>query len=360
MIEISRPVLDEEEKRAVLEVLNSGHLAQGPVVRRFEEAFAAYCGVKHAVATSSGTTALHLALLANGIGPGDEVITTPFTFIATLNAILYVGATPVLADIDPQTFNLDPIKVKNLIGNRTRAIIPVHLFGLAADMDSFSILARQHELVLIEDACQAHGAEWNNKKVGSFGTGCFSFYPTKNMTSGEGGMITTDDDTLAERLRLLRNHGMKTKYDYSELGFNFRMSDIHAAIGLAQLNKLEAFINTRQKNAAFLSESLKALVECPYTPPAARHVFNQYTIKVNTGRDQLLQALQASGIGAAVYYPLPLHNHSFWNKSEPPYPAAEASCQSVLSLPVHPGLDQADLVFITRRVGEIIRQQSKH
>ncbi|MEN6392149.1 MAG: DegT/DnrJ/EryC1/StrS family aminotransferase, partial [Syntrophomonas sp.] len=288
------------------------------------------------------------------IGPGDEVITTPFTFIATLNAIMYVGATPVLADIDPRTFNLDPVKVKSLIGRHTRAIIPVHLFGLPADMESFSELASIHGLVLIEDACQAHGAQWNKQMVGSFGTGCFSFYPTKNMTSGEGGMITTDDNNLAEHLRLLRNHGMKTKYDYVELGFNFRMSDIHAAIGLSQLSKLETFIKTRQKNAAFLSERLQDLVECPFIPPAARHVFNQYTIKVNTNRDQLLKNLLASEVGAAVYYPMPLHHHRFWNKNDLQYPVAEAACQSVLSLPVHPRLGQSDLEHITRQVREII------
>lgn len=359
MIEISGPFLGKEEKKAVLAVLNSGRLAQGPVVQQFEEAFASYCGVKHAVATSSGTTALHLALLGHGIGPGNQVITTPFTFIATLNAILYVGATPVFADIDPLTFNLDPVQVKNLIGPRTRAVIPVHLFGLAADMDSFFDLARGHGLVLIEDACQAHGAQWNNKKVGSFGTGCFSFYPTKNMTCGEGGMITTDDDSLAERLRLLRNHGMKSKYSYSELGFNFRMTDIHAAIGLSQLFKLETFIKIRQENAALFNDSLQDYVECPFTPPTARHVFNQYTIKVNTDRDHLLQELQASGIGACVYYPRTLHSHNLGSKSYLNYPKAEAACQSVVSLPVHPRLSQSDLVTITRRVKEIISEQKR-
>ncbi len=352
MINISKPMIGEAEKRAVLRVLNSGMLTQGPVVQQFETAFAKYCGVKYAVATSSGTTALHLALLAHGIGPGDEVITSPFTFIATVNAICYVGATPVFADIDPQTFNLDPGLVKKSISSRTRAIIPVHLFGLAADMDQFSKIAVQNDLVLIEDACQAHGAEWNNQKVGSFGTGCFSFYPSKNITSGEGGMLTTNDAAIAEKAQILRNQGMKSRYNYTDLGFNYRMTDIHAAIGLTQLFRLESFIKKRIHNAQYLSEKLNQYVSCPLIPEKARHVFNQYTIQTDV-RDKLLNVLQSSGIGTGVYYPLPVHKQTdFAGSPSLPLPVAEELCQKVLSLPVHPGLTQRDLNTIVVTVIE--------
>lgn len=352
MINISKPMIGEAEKRAVLKVLNSGILAQGPVVQQFETAFAKYCGVKYAVATSSGTTALHLALLAHGIGPGDEVITSPFTFIATANAIHYVGATPVFADIDPRTFNLDPESIKKSISPRTRAIIPVHLFGLAADMDQIGDIAVQKSLVLIEDACQAHGAEWNKKKVGSFGTGCFSFYPSKNMTTGEGGMLTTNDSAIAEKAQVLRNQGMKTRYYYTDLGFNYRMTDIHAAIGLTQLFKLESFIKKRIHNALFLCEKLHKYVLCPLVPEKARHVFNQYTIQTDA-RDKLLYDLQAHGIGTGVYYPLPVHKQTLFSKtSSLQMPVAEGLCQKVLSLPVHPGLRQQELDTIVSKVIE--------
>lgn len=199
MIPIAKPLIGEEEKQAVLAVLDSGMLAQGPRVAEFEEAFAAFCGVKHAIATSSGTTALHVALLAHGIGPGDEVITTPFTFIASANAVLYVGARPVFVDIDPATFNLDPAQIEAAITPRTKALLPVHLYGLLCDMPTITALAEKYGLAVIEDACQAHGAAINGQRAGSFGTGCFSFYPTKNITTAEGGMITTNDDNVAER-----------------------------------------------------------------------------------------------------------------------------------------------------------------
>ncbi|MDY7042585.1 MAG: DegT/DnrJ/EryC1/StrS family aminotransferase, partial [Chloroflexota bacterium] len=253
MIAIAKPLMGAEEKQAVLAVLDSGMLAQGDRVAEFEEAFAAFCGVKHAIATSSGTTALHVALLAHGIGPGDEVITTPFTFIASANSVLYVGAKPVFVDIDPTTFNLDPAKIEAAITPRTKAILPVHLFGLPCEMPAISVLAKEHGLAVIEDACQAHGADIKGRRAGSFGTGCFSFYPTKNITTAEGGMITTDADDIAEHARLIRSHGMRRRYYHESLGYNFRMTDIHAAIGLAQLPKLESFNERRIANARYLS-----------------------------------------------------------------------------------------------------------
>ncbi|MCR4405873.1 MAG: DegT/DnrJ/EryC1/StrS family aminotransferase [Anaerolineae bacterium] len=355
MIPIAQPLIGEEEKQAVLEVLGSGMLTQGPRVQAFEEAFAQYCGVKYAVATSSGTTALHVALLAHGLGPGDEVITTPFTFIASANAILYVGARPVFVDIDPVTFNIRPDLVKAAITSHTKAIMPVHLFGLPADMDPILEVAGQYGLAVIEDACQAHGAEYKGKRVGSFGTGCFSFYPTKNITTAEGGMITTNDEEIAEKCRAIRQHGMRKRYYHDELGFNFRMTDVHAAIGLAQLGKLERFNETRIANARYLSEHLQGVV-IPAVPEGRRHVFHQYTVRVLDGRrDAVLDGLRERGIGTGAYYPVPVHQQRFYKDMgyDLTLPEAERAAQEVLSLPVHPGLSVADLQTITEAVNEL-------
>lgn len=355
MIPIAQPMIGEEEKQAVLEVLESGMLAQGPRVQAFEEEFARYCGVKYAVATSSGTTALHVALLAHGIGPGDEVITTPFTFIASANSILYVGARPVFVDIDPATFNICPDLLEDAITPRTRAIMPVHLFGLPADMDPILEVAERHGLIVIEDACQAHGAEYKGKRVGSFGTGCFSFYPTKNITTAEGGIITTNDEKIAEKCRVIRQHGMRRRYYHDELGFNFRMSDVHAAIGLAQLKKLEQFNEMRIANARYLSEHLRG-VGVPIVPEGCRHVFHQYTIRVPDGRrDAVVDGLRERGIGTAVYYPVPVHQQRFYRDMgyDLVLPEAERVAREVLSLPVHPGLSRADLEKIVAAVNEL-------
>jgi len=312
MISIAKPLMGEEEKQAVLEVLDSGMLAQGPRVKAFEEAFAEMCGVKYALATTSGTTALHTALLAHGIGPGDEVITSPFTFIASANSILFTGARPVFVDIDPNTFNLNPDLIEDAITPKTRAILPVHLFGLSCDMDAIMDIADKHGLIVIEDACQSHGATYKGKKVGSFGTGTFSFYPTKNMTTAEGGMITTNDPKIAERCSMIRQHGMRRRYYHDELGFNFRMTDIQAAIGLEQLKKLERFNRAGQSNARYLSEHLRG-VKVPFVPEGYEHVFHQYTIRVPDGkRDALLDHLQQRGIGTGVYYPVPVHKQTFY------------------------------------------------
>ncbi|MBC7227813.1 MAG: DegT/DnrJ/EryC1/StrS family aminotransferase [Thermoflexales bacterium] len=355
MIPIAKPMIGEEEKQAVLEVLESGMLAQGPRVQALEEAFAEYCGVKYAVATSSGTTALHVALLAHGIGPGDEVITTPFTFIASANSILYVGARPVFVDIDPATFNIRPDLLENAITPRTKAIMPVHLFGLPADMDPILEVAERYGLVVVEDACQAHGAEYKGKRVGGFGTGCFSFYPTKNITTAEGGIITTNDEKIAERCRVIRQHGMRRRYYHDELGFNFRMSDVHAAIGLAQLRKLEQFNEVRIANARYLSEHLRGVV-VPVVPEGRRHVFHQYTVRVPDGRrDAVLDGLRERGIGTAVYYPVPVHQQRLYRDMgyNLVLPEAERAAQEVLSLPVHPGLSRADLENIVDAVNEL-------
>lgn len=356
MIPMARPQIGEEELAAVTEVLYSGVLAQGPRVQAFEEAFAQFLGVKYAIATSSGTTALHIALLAHGVGPGDEVIVPPFSFIATANSVLYVGARPVFVDIDPQTFNINPEQIEAAITPRTKAIMPVHLYGLPSDMEPIVAIAEKYGLVLIEDACQSHGAEYKGRKVGSFGTGVFSFYPTKNITSGEGGMITTNDPVIAEKCRMIRNHGMRRRYYHEELGFNFRMTDVHAAIGLAQLSKLETFNAARRANARYLSEHLRGVVT-PMVPPDRTHVFHQYTVRVPNGkRDPLRAYLAERGIGSEIYYPVPIHRQEVYVRLgyHLSLPEAERAAAEVLSLPVHPGLTRADLEMIVAAVNEFM------
>jgi dTDP-4-amino-4,6-dideoxygalactose transaminase len=357
MINIAKPMIGPEEKQAVLEVLDSGIIAQGPRVKAFEDAFAAMCGVEHAIATTSGTTALHTSLLAHGIGAGDEVITSPFTFIASANSVLYVGGRPVFVDIDPLTYNIDPNQIEAAITVKTKAIMPVHLFGLSCDMDPILDIATRHNLLVIEDACQGHGASYKGKKLGSFGTGTFSLYPTKNMTSAEGGMITTNDAKIAESCRVIRQHGMRRRYYHDELGFNFRMTDVQAAIGLAQLHKLEKFNQIRQENAKYLSEHLRG-VSVPVIPEGCEHVFHQYTIRVPDGkRDTLLAYLGECDVGTGVYYPVPIHQQTFYVKElgyHQTLPEAEKAAQEVLSLPVHPALSPADLNTIVQVVNDFI------
>src|SRR2546428_9099462 len=263
MISIAHPLLGTEEEAALLRVLTSGQLAQGERVATFEQRFAELCHVQRAVAVSSGTAALHLALLAHNIGRGDEVITTAFSFVAAANAILLVGATPVFVDIDPETYTLDPVQTETALTRRTKAILPVHLYGHPCDMTRLSQLAEAYSLVLIEDASQAHAAAIDGRPVGSFGTGCFSFYATKNMTTGEGGMVTTNDPAIAEQVRLLRNHGQEARYYHIALGYNQRMTELQAALGLAQLEKLESFTQRRIANATYLTHHLKGAVQTP-------------------------------------------------------------------------------------------------
>ena len=370
MIPIARPLLGTEEENAVLRVLVSGQLAQGKHVTVFEQRFAEVCHVREAVAVSSGTAALHLALLAHDIGPGDEVITTAFSFAATANVILLVGATPVFVDIEPDTYTLDPSLVKAAITPRTKAIMPVHLYGNPCDMKRLEVFARDYGLVIIEDACQAHAAAIDGKPVGSFGTGCFSFYATKNMTTGEGGMVTTNDSDIAERVRLLRSHGQKERYHHVTLGYNLRMTEMQGALGLVQLEKLERFTEQRIANAAFLTERLSGSVQTPVSRPGYRHVYHQYTIRVPEHRDEWVTHLRARGIGTAVHYPLPIHQQPLYEEeigkskfpsapgttnarcmtSDVSLPVTELAAKQVLSLPVHPALSGEDLSTITREV----------
>jgi perosamine synthetase len=353
-IPLSRPAIGEDEKRAVLRVLDSGQIAQGQVVEQFERAFAPIAGARHCVATSSGTTALHLALLAHGIGPGDEVITSPFSFIASSNSIVFCGASPVFADVDSGTFNLDPGAAERAITPRTKAIMPVHLFGQPCDMDAFAEIARRRGLHLIEDACQAHGATWRGRPVGSFGAGCFSFYPTKNLTTGEGGAITTDDDCLAERLRMLRNHGMRRRYYHEIVGYNFRLTDLQAALGLAQVPHLAAWTSGRRANAAHYDASLRGVV-APAVRPEAGHVYHQYTIRVRGDRDRALAHLAERGVGTGVYYPIPLHRQECYRDMAVggPFPEAERAAQEVLSIPVRPDLTPQERDVIVAAVNEL-------
>lgn len=346
MIPMAQPLIGDAEIEAVIAVLRSGQLVQGKVVEEFERSFADICGVRHAIATTSGTTALHVALLAHGIGPGDEVITTSFSFVASANAALYVGATPVFADIDPDTFNIDVNDIERRITPRTRAIIPVHLYGSPADLTRLVEICERHALVLIEDACQAHSATWEGKPVGSFGTGCFSFYPTKNVMSGEGGMITTNDDGVAERARLLRAHGMPQRYVHESLGYNFRLSNIHAAIGLAQLDHLEEWTARRVENARTLKALLAdAPIAFQQTLPGAKHVYHQFTIRVGPERDAVAAYMREHGVATEIYYPIPIHQQKLYQDRgyTDSLPVTEQAAREVLSLPVHPSLTQADL-----------------
>lgn len=361
MIPISKPFLGAEEKRAVEGVLDSGILAQGPRVAEFERAYADYIGVKHAIATSNGTTALYVALLGHGIGEGDEVITTPFTFLASLNSILYTGASPRLVDID-KGFNLDAAQIEAAITPRTRAIMPVHLFGQPCDMSAILDIAKRHDLLVIEDACQAHGAGFEGKRVGSFGTGCFSFYATKNMTTGEGGMITTNEDDVAARARLLISHGMRVRYQHESLGYNFRLTDIAAAIGIAQLTRLNAANARRIATAAYYDECLAQApgLELPHLLPNRTHVYHQYTVRVlpefPMTREALVTALNERGIGTAIYYPIPAHKqasvaHFPWAALA--LPVAETFAAQVLSLPVHPLVTDPDRAYIARTISQL-------
>jgi perosamine synthetase len=358
MIPIAKPVIGDDEITAVTAVLKSGILAQGTKVRKFEEAFAAFVGTKYAVAVNSGTAALHIALLTHGIGAGDEVITSPFTFIASANSILFTGARPVFADIEEETFDIAPARVQEKITSRTKAIMPVHLYGQPCDMTRLLKIAREHRLVVIEDACQAHGAEYEGKKVGSFGTGCFSFYPTKNMTTGEGGIITTDDSDIAQKARMIRSHGERQRYLHEILGYNYRMTDIAAAVGLCQLTKLEEFNSKRIANAEFLTARLSAVkgLVPPGVKPNVRHVFHQYTVRITQGfgvsRDELKKKLMDKGVGSEIYYPLPVHKQPFYRDLgyDDRLPNAERATEEVLSLPVHPSLTREDLESIVRAI----------
>lgn len=348
MIPIAKPFIGDEEIEEVIKVLQSGFIAQGPKVAEFEKLFADYIGIPHAIATSSGTTALHIALLCAGISKGDEVITTPFSFAATANSILYVGAKPVFVDIDPKTYNINPEKVEEAVTDKTKAIIPVHLYGQPADMDPIKKTARNHDLKVIEDAAQAHGAVYKGNNTGALGDmGCFSFYPTKNITTSEGGIITTSSADYDHDARALRAHGESGRYEHVILGYNFRMTDVSAAIGVAQIKKLESFNEKRIKNAEYLTENIKDIegIQPPFIQKDVKHVFHQYTIRVSRNRDKMIEYLNNNGIGTGIHYPRPIYKQQLYEDLgfKTNCMEAEKAAAEVISLPVHPGLSPEDL-----------------
>ena len=352
-IPAARPLIGEEERSAVDRVLQSGMMAQGPEVAAFENEFSTIVAGRQCIAVNSGTSGLHMALIAAGIKQGDEVIVPSFTFAATANTVALTGAAPVFVDIDPLTFNIDPLAIEAAITPRTRAIQPVHLYGQPAAMNQIMAIAARHNLLVIEDAAQAHMASLDGTPVGSFGiAGAFSFYPTKNMTSGEGGMISTASNEVARRCRLLRNQGMEKRYENEIVGFNTRMTDIHAAIGRVQLTKLARWTAQRRSNAKFLDQNLKNVV-IPFVAPNAIHVYHQYTIRIpGHSRDAFADEMTKRGVGNGVYYPIPVHElGSFGLKLE--LPETTRATKEVLSIPVHPSLSQGELETIVSIINSI-------
>jgi perosamine synthetase len=345
MIPIARPDLGQEEIAAVTEVLSSGMIAQGRKVAELEGLWAEFIGVRHAVAMANGTAALMSIFAGIDLEPGDEVITVAHTFAATANAILYTGATPVFVDIEPDTYLIDAKRIEAAITPRTRAICPVHLFGLVADMDMIQAIADRYGLAVVEDACQAHGATFRGRKAGSFGHGAWSLYATKNMTTAEGGFVTTNDDKLADWLRRYRNQGMRSRYQFEMLGYNFRMTDLAAAIGIAQFGKLARNTARRQALAARYDEAFGELpIGLPITPDGRTHVFHQYTIDVGGARDAILADLREAGVGADVYYPIPVHRQEYIMERglDAELPVTEAAAARTLALPMFPGLTDAE------------------
>ncbi|MDR6597530.1 DegT/DnrJ/EryC1/StrS family aminotransferase [Saccharothrix longispora] len=351
-------------EQLVLQVLRSGAIAQGPMVKRFEDAFTGVAGVPHAVAVNNGTTALVASLQVLDLQPGDEVVTSPFTFVATLNAILEAGATARFADIRDDDFCLDPAAVAAAVTPRTKVLMPVHLYGQMADMGALVPLAEQHGLAIVEDAAQAVGATYEGRAAGSYGLGCFSLYATKNITTAEGGVITTGDDALADRLRVLRNQGMRQRYQYEVAGHNYRMTDVHAAIGIPQLEQLETITDARRRNAEALSKGLADItgLRVPQVLPGRTHVWHQYTVLVTddaaVSRDEFAAKLTEKGIGNGIYYPKTVFDYDCYrdnpNVIASDVPVAERVARQALSLPVHPKLTEADLDTIVTTVREVL------
>ncbi|GFH34108.1 DegT/DnrJ/EryC1/StrS family aminotransferase [Streptomyces pacificus] len=360
-IPAARPVIGEEEIEAAVRVLRSGRVVQGPEVAAFEEGFSELVAGRHCVAVNSGTSALHLLLMALGIGPGDEVIVPSFSFAASANSVRLVGADVVFADIDPDTYCLSPGAAEAAITPRTAAIMPVHLYGHPAAMDRITAIADRHKLAVVEDACQAHAAALHGTPVGAFGSGgTFSFYPTKNMHSLEGGLVSTADAEIARTLRLLRNQGMEQRYANEIVGANVRMTDVSAAVGRVQLAKLPGWTDRRIANAAYLSENITAAnVVTPVVAEGARHIYHQYTVRVRGDRDAAMAKLTEAGVGNAVYYPTPIHRlKPYWEPDQKAgrhwdLPETERAAAEVVSLPVHPSLTEGDLERIATAVNAL-------
>jgi len=355
-VPIARPYFGGEEKREVLAVLESGQLAQGAWVERLERAFAALHGARYAVATSSGTTALTATLLAHGIGPGDEVIVPAFSFFATASSVLCVGAKPIFADVEPDTCTLSVTAAAAAVTSRTRAVLAVHLYGHPADLPALSALCQERGLILLEDAAQAHLATIGGRSVGTFGTAAFSLYASKNATTGEGGMVLTDDADIEERLRRLRNHGRSRSELHVALGFNFRLTNLAAAVGLPQLARLPAWTEKRIEHAAFYQRTLRGL-ELPKVRTGCRHVFHQYTVRAPAAsRDQMVQALRERGIEARIYYDRPIHRQPIIEElglGNVDLPVTEELARTVFSLPVHSQLQLEELEQVAHEVNRL-------
>jgi UDP-2-acetamido-2-deoxy-ribo-hexuluronate aminotransferase len=357
MIDLKRQFqeIKEEIFQVMTEIFGSGQYILGPRVSEFEKKIADYHGVSEAVGVASGTDAIHLSINAFGIGEGDEVITTPFTFFATVEAILYSGAMPVFVDVDSETFNIDTNQIETKITDKTKAILPVHLFGQMADMQEISKLAKKYGLKVIEDCAQSFGANLNGKKAGSFGdTGCFSFYPSKNLGGyGDGGIITINDSMIADKVRKLRNHGSRSSYIHEDIGFNSRLDEIQAGVLLVKFKYIDKYNLARRQKAALYTVLLSDKVRCPVEKKGAYHVFHQYTIR-NDKRDEIKKRLRDKGISSVVYYPVPLHLQEalrFLGYKEGDFPVAEKSAKEVLSLPIYPEIEEP----VIEKIAEIIK-----
>lgn len=362
---VADPYITKEEIEAIMKVVSEKRLSQGKYVQEFEKEFAKYIGTKNAVAVSNGTTALHVALAAIGIEPNDEVVTTSFSFIATANCALYQGAKPVFADINRRTYNIDPNKIEGKITDKTKAIIPVHYAGQPADMEVILEIAEKHNLNVIEDAAEAHGALYKGKKAGSLGDlNCFSFYPNKNMTTGEGGMITTNNDELAEKIRMMRNHGQDQRYHHIILGYNYRMTDIQAALGLIQLKRLGWVIEKKVKKATYYNEQIQKMfsdeITTPYIVPYATHVYMFYTIrfKNKATRDKTVQKLEQKGIQTRIAFP-PIHLQPLYQKlfgyKRGYLPITENTSDTILCIPIYPHITQEQQDQVLSALKEAIK-----
>jgi len=365
ILPVSKPIIEEDEKRAVLEVLDSGIIAQGPVVNQLEEAFADYCGTKYAVALNSGTAAIHTALHCAEIGPGDSVITSPFTFVASVNPILMQGARPKFVDIEQASFNINSELLEDEYDETVKAVLPVDLYGHPADYDEIDEFADNHGLTVIEDACQSVGAEYKGRKAGSLGRiACFSLYATKNIMSAEGGLLTTDSEKAAKEAKSFRQHGMSMdgKYEYVQLGYNYRTTDILAAIALTQLTKTDRFNGARLANAGKMTEGLEGIegLILPSVKAACKSVFHQFTVRITDGfpvpRDEFIAQMKQKGVQTAIYYPRPLHLYPHLARlgyKEGDFPVAEQASKEVVSLPANPSLSENQIEYIIESVRSI-------
>lgn len=377
-VPFAKPLISDEELRAVSRVLTSGWLTHGPKTKQFEKEFSEYCHAKHAIATSSGTAALHVSLAALGIKKGAEVIVPALTHVATAHVVLYQGARPVFADVDPETYNIDPIEIEKRVTKKTKAIIPVHFAGQPCKMDEIIKIAKEHNLHIVEDAAHAVGAEYKGKKIGALSTTstCFSFYPTKNITTGEGGMITTENDALARVMEMMKAFGITKSplerilsekpwaYEVVMLGYNYRMTDIESVIGICQLKRLDKANDKRIENAKYLTEGLESVngIQTPIVEKNVKHVFHVYQIKVSKNarlsRNELILKLKEKRIGTSVYYPLPVPLMPFYRKlhgyREGDYPTSEAASKTTIALPCHPLLSNEDLDYIISSIKELL------